>query len=143
MSHLTRRSFSIRKAIDDGHQRTRKAQEEDCHGGNRQRHLRSAAPTRAVRTFPLSSTCSLMSQRWVLTATPRHATPRHADLPYCAAQHLFNAAWDTAHQSTVERPAGSGLGCTATLRHDALPWCIQTPSPSAWRGEPVYRVHRS
>ena len=75
MSHLTSRSFLIRKAIDDGHQRTRKAPEEDCHGGNRQRHLRSAAPTRAVRTFPLSSTWSLMSQRRVPAATPRHTTP--------------------------------------------------------------------
>ena len=109
MSHLTRRRFSRRKAIHNDHPRTRKAQEEDCHGGNRQRHLRSAAPTRAVRTFPLSSTCSLMSQRCVPTATPRHATPRR---PAVRRGPTPIAAWDTAtaseHCGTTRR-VGTGL----------------------------------
>ncbi len=74
MSHLTRRRFSRRKAIQrpSAHKKGAK--------GGLGIHLRSAAPTTRVRCAPFHVTAKIAS---------RHATPRHADLPYCAAQHLL------------------------------------------------------
>jgi hypothetical protein len=72
MSHLTRRRFSRRKAIHNDHPRTRKAQEKDWE------FIFDRQP-------PTTSGAHLsMSQRCVPAATPRHA-----ELAYCAAQHLL------------------------------------------------------
>jgi hypothetical protein len=84
MSHLTRRSFSRRKAIiHNDHPSTRKAQEEDWE------FIFDRQPPHE-RCAPFHVTAMSAS---------RHATPCR---PVVLRGPTSNA-WDTAHQSTVER----------------------------------------